>query len=157
MNQPLPFDQITNFKFVIQPIPIPPDLRPLWKIAQLLLVLKLCSRSDKATVLKLQLFNWALASPKSTEQFKKYILLNDQESKPTTIHLDPSVNRAVEFAIGEGFIDLDKQGKVTLTSKGDLFAQRILSDESLFEKTKRELATLGGAVTEAKVADILRA
>lgn len=53
----LPFAQITNFKFAIQPIPIPPDLRPMWKIAQILLVLKICSRSDKATLIKLQLYH----------------------------------------------------------------------------------------------------
>lgn len=153
----LPFAQITNFKFTIQPIPIPPDLRPMWKIAQILLVLKICSRSDKATLLKLQLFNWALGSPKAIEQLTKYVLYHDEESKPTTIHLDPSVNRAVEFAIGEGLIDLDRSGKATLTSKGDLFVQHVMADEELFAGTKRELTRLGGAVTETKVADILKA
>lgn len=157
MHEQLPFDQITNFKFEIQPIPIPPDLRPLWKISQILLVLKLCSRADKATILKLQLFNWALSSPHTAEQLKKYILFNDRESKPKTVHLDPSVNRAVEFAVGEGLIDLDKNGKIMLTPKGDLLIKQIIDDESLFVWMKRELKLFGNAVTEAKVEDILKA
>jgi hypothetical protein len=157
MNEQLPFEQITNFKFEIRPIPIPPDLRPLWKISQILLVLKICSRADKASILKLQLFNWALGSPKAIEQLKKYILFEDRDSKPTTIHLDPSVNRAVEFAVGEGLIDFDRQGKISLTPKGDLFVQQVIADEDLFVTMKRELDMLGGAVTEAKVTDILKA
>jgi hypothetical protein len=74
IERQLPISQITSFTFVTQPIAIPPDLRPLWKISQILLVLKLCSRKEKATLLKLQLFNWALGSSKALDQLKKYVL-----------------------------------------------------------------------------------
>jgi hypothetical protein len=66
------------------------------------------------------------------------------------------VNRAVEFAIGEGLVDLDNAGKAILTAKGNLFLKNLLDDEELFTAIKRDLMEIGKAVTETKVADILR-
>jgi hypothetical protein len=40
-----------------------PELRPMFKIGKLLLILKLCCSGGKASLLKLHLFNWAMLEP----------------------------------------------------------------------------------------------
>ena len=156
LEESLPFSNITTFRFAKQPIPLPPDLRPMWKISQILLVLKMCSRSEKASLLKLQLFNWALASSDSMEQLISYIRENEEGRKPNTIRLVPSLNRAVEFAVGEDLIDIDRSGKFTLTHTGDTLAKRIINDDELFAAEKRSLRFLGLSVSEVKVKNLLK-
>lgn len=156
MVEPLPFSHITTFKFEIRPIALPADLRPLRKIAQIILVLKNASKSEKCSFLKLQLFNWAFASAAAMDQLKKYILYKDSEYQPSTIPLDPSINRALEFAIAEGLVELDKKGKLTLTGKGQRLAELLLSDESVLHEEKVHITQLGVKVNETKVLEIAK-
>ncbi|TOB14791.1 hypothetical protein CGK12_23765, partial [Vibrio parahaemolyticus] len=41
-----------------------PELRPMYKIGKILLILKLCCSGGKASLLKLHLFNWAMLEEK---------------------------------------------------------------------------------------------
>lgn len=152
----LPIAEITNFKFGRKPISIPPDLRPLWKISQIVLVLKLCSREEKASIIKLQFFNWVLASDEAMEQIKQSVLLNDNINEVGIIHLDPSVNRAVEFAIGERLFDLNEKGSIYLTNKGEKLAQYLIEDKELFVKEKSSLSLIGKSISETKVKKLLK-
>lgn len=151
----LPFSEITNFKFERKPISLPPDLRPMWKISQIMLVIKVASRKERASILKLQVFNWALASNENMRQMKNLILSN-AENYLVFIHIDPSVNRAIEFGIGEFFFDLSENGYISLTEKGNLWINNVIKQPDLFINEKEFLNTIGKRISETLVRNIFK-
>lgn len=56
------YNNITKISFVKRPISIPPDYRPMFKVAQIVMILGYCCRSNRSSLLKLHLFSWALKS-----------------------------------------------------------------------------------------------
>ncbi|MEH7774518.1 hypothetical protein, partial [Bacillus altitudinis] len=56
----LPLDEIEEINFNRKKIPISPELRPIYRISQIILVMELSSTMKTASLLKLQLFNWGL-------------------------------------------------------------------------------------------------
>ena len=147
----LPFEAITGFSFVRQPISVPPDLRSFRKITQLLLVLKLCSYGGRASSLKLQLFNWALGSADSMSRLRDFVETSQREIRMDILHLDPAVNRAIEYAVAAGYMDVENNGKVKIASKGKALIDRVLADDTLLSQERSYLTEVGRRVTEQKL------
>ncbi len=152
----IPFEQIKEYTFKERPVAVPADLRKDRKTAQILMVLDKCSIRAKASMLKLQLFNWAFSSEDSMSRLKRYILLNEQIYRPDMIHLDPAINRAVRFARAEDLVGFDNKGKLVLSSLGKLLVDVIDNDDSLMRQEKNDLKELGKKVTEAKINTIIQ-
>ena len=70
--------QITKLSFSKKPIPLPAEYRPMYKIALIVMVLKLCCRGETSNLLKLHLFSWALSSEKHMTQLREYVRSNFQ-------------------------------------------------------------------------------
>lgn len=111
--------------------PIDPELRPLWRISIISLILmKLCS-GNKANAKKIQ----ALYSLVSSEKKRSAYLSNifDSGSVSTiNIRFDPLVDRAVDMALGDRMLCLDDAKSIKLTEKGLAFAKRIDDDNDIF-------------------------
>ena len=88
------------FIFSQKPESIPPDLRPIWRIALLLLLLYSC-RGNRASLKKLHVLNWAIRIPESRQRFLRYI---KGESKPddVIIRFEPSVKSILKYRIKPG-------------------------------------------------------
>jgi hypothetical protein len=72
------------------------------------------------------------------------------------VRIEPSLNRAVDFAIAEGLVRSVGGSRIELTETGDAEAKRIVADTSLFMKEREYLSLIGKSVTETLVSQIFR-
>lgn len=144
---------MNRISFHRKPMPILAEYRPLYKITQVLLILYLCSRGKKSSLIKLHLFSWVMKDDK-----RKSILLASANKNKILFGVwgvDPSVNYAIQYSLGEGL--LERVGvSYKLSKKGESFISEInegdvISGEYLF------LKSLGLRVTEGMVDEIVEA
>lgn len=105
-----------------------PELRPLWRISLLTLILmKLCSGS-KSNSKKLQALYSLVASEK-----KRNLYTSDKNSHDSlNIRFDPLVDRAIDMGIGHLLFELDDAKSIVLTDKGVAFGKRIENENDIF-------------------------
>lgn len=144
------YGTIRDFKFKKRPISISAEYRPLFKVAQILLVLRHASIKNQASVLKLHLFSWAMRSQRSMRSLTLFIESDREQTKPKVWTLAPSVNRAVDFALAEHLVE-KHSGLIRLTTRGRSLVEAIEADETLLEEERAFLAEIGKKVSEAEV------
>ncbi|MGF1684969.1 hypothetical protein [Photobacterium minamisatsumaniensis] len=125
-----------------------PELRPMYKVGKLLLILKLCCTGGKASLLKLHLFNWAMLEPQRLKALqlsaeKKELLLG-------IWGIDPSLNMALSYATSEGLLIRTKNGAYQLTAKSESFISGTKLVE-LFDSEAHELKSIAKKITETMV------
>ncbi|PEW38898.1 hypothetical protein [Bacillus sp. K6W] len=146
------FDNVNKISFKKRPIALSAEYRPLFKIVQLMLVLKICSQREKASLLKLHLFSWMMRNQEEMENTNKLIRTNQLDTIPIW-RLEPSLNRALNFAVAEQLL-IHKDGKYSLADKGKVFIQEILNDEDFMKVEKSFLKSIGKRITEKKVREL---
>jgi len=129
------------FIFTRRPEPLPPDLRPNWRVAMLLLLLRSC-RSEKASLEKLHVLNWAIRTPESRRRFLAYVK-GEGNPDDVIIRFEPGLNRAIDFVRGEGLVKIENGKRVKLTDRGSNIAQQIdrnrdcmVEERRFFEEVK---------------------
>lgn len=127
MEHILPFDDSQKIIFSQKKISIPTDLRPMYKISLILMMLKINGHSKKLSYLQIQYLNWVI---KHKEKIEKLNLSND-ELPFDNIRLDPFIDIAIEYSIGEKLIKLTKQGKLELSAKAEVFINKIIKEKLL--------------------------
>lgn len=135
--------------FTPRPRPIFPSYRPMLRLSQILLTLKLNCNSNKASLLKLHLFSWGYKEMKNLLEIKDYVTSNFQ-NRIDFFGIEPSLNRALIYAKYEGLVDYDG-AKYFLTSKGILIAEKIAADDELFPSEKPILKAIGKNLTEKRI------
>ena len=138
---------MSKLTFNRKPMPIYAEYRPLYKIAQIVFVLLLCSRGSKSSLIRLQLFNWALK-----DVARHQVLIEASSNGKLDINvwgMDPSLNSAIQFAIAEGIIERNNNG-VSLTEYGKKYTNSLLSDEG-FEELTIVLSEIGKGITESMI------
>lgn len=148
----LDFFEINGMRFQKRPIAISADYRPMFKISQVALVLFLCCRERKASLLKLHLFSWALKSPENMEVIFK-VLQKSRADMAHTWGLEPSLNRALKFGIAENIFEIEKES-YALSNKGEVLVKKILKDPEVFREEIAFLTLIGQKISESKVLDI---
>lgn len=105
-----------------------PELRPLWRISLIIIIIiRLCS-GNKANSKKLQ----ALYSLVSSEKKRKLYNAYENNYTPLNIRFDPLVDRAVDIAVGHHLLELDEAKSIKVTNKGLAFGKRIEKDNNIF-------------------------
>lgn len=127
--------------FSKKPISIPPEYRPSYSIALIVVILKKCCQGSKSSLLKLHLINWALKNPENKESLRKFILSNYTESSKTW-GIEPSLNRALNYSVHEGICSI-VNGKYELQEKGEKFYEKIIADTEHLEEEISFLNFLG--------------
>ncbi len=127
MEDILPFEDSQKIIFSQKKISIPTDLRPMYKISLILMMLKINGYSKKLSYLQIQYLNWVI---KHKEKIEKLNLSND-ELPFDNIRLDPFIDIAIEYSIGENLIKLTKQGKLELSVKAEAFINKIIKEKLL--------------------------
>ena len=146
-----PFQAIETMTFNARPQPLSAILRPIYRISLIALVLKINCRSDTASFLKLQFFNWLLKSPSLQKLFGDKIINNGVFSLEL-IHIDPMVNLALRYAIADKLISVTNNCKYKLTNKGHEFVDQILRDKQSVLNVERELLVgIGKRISEVKL------
>jgi len=143
----------TPFVFREQPEAIPGDLRPLWRIGLLLLILHLSSRGGKSSFGRLHVLNWALRSEDGQEALLG-ILGRKLFPGTVVVRIEPSLNRAVDFAHGERLVERVPGDRIQLTTRGEKEAKRMLARKGLYERERHFLNTVGKKVTEILVKEL---
>ena len=140
---------IKKISFAKRPIPIPPDYRPMFKLSQIVLILGLCCRSNKATLLKLHLFAWALKSIENSTLLAEWVDANFS-TELAVWGIEPTLNRAIQYALAENICE--RQGtSIALTDKGLCLLEKIKSDSELLLAEKTLLYHIGKRISDIKI------
>lgn len=147
----IPYEVINKISFNHRAEPVPANLRPIFRISIVLLVLKINCKNHSATLLKIQFFNWVLKS-ESLQKFIREKSSYDSIFSIDIIHLDPMVNLSLKYAIAEGLIATTKNLKYKLTEKGNEFVNKIIeSDDRILSSTIEILDLIGNKVSEVRL------
>ncbi|MGX9240710.1 hypothetical protein ACWXVW_05265 [Pantoea dispersa] len=114
--------------------PVDPELRPVWRISILVIILSKLCRGSTASLKKLQVI-YAIIS--SHEKRESYLLkrLNSE----INVRFDPLLDRAISIGVGEGFFEFNSAKSVTLTKIGKSFSLYIYKCSELFVDEKEFL------------------
>ncbi|MCF6442566.1 hypothetical protein L1077_24400 [Pseudoalteromonas luteoviolacea] len=130
-----------------------PDLRPMYKIAKILMILALCCSGKKASLLKLHLLNWALLD---SQRFKALKLSAEQKKLLLGVWgIDPSLNMALQFAVSEKLILRLANGSFQLSDLGLEFMNKS-NMIGLLPELSLEMKALGKGITEKMVNEAVR-
>ena len=140
----------TPIVFTSRPEAIPGDFRPLWRIGILLLILFLASRGCKSSLVRLHVLNWALRSLQNQQNLKD-VVAGKMKPDAVLVRIEPSLNRAVDLAHGEGLVNRNADGRLSLTSRGKIAGETLCKEPAVFEGEKKFLGEIGKGVTEVFV------
>jgi hypothetical protein len=139
--------------FERRPAPVLVEHRPLYKICQLLLVLRVSSRGGKSTLPRLHLFNWAL---KRTDRIQNLVEAAKARALLITAWgFDPAVAIAIRYAVAEDLIKTTSTG-YQITEKGQSFIDEVLKDEAAFFQERALLKEIGKDITENMVEGVAK-
>jgi len=144
------------FWFRSRPASVPPDLRPEWKIAVLVLGLSKSGWGGRMSLKKAHVLNWAVRDDSSRKQFLRMIEGN-RHLDDVPVRFDPAFNRALDFAAGEGLVALEQKttgliiqllpAGLQLVEELDKHRDCLASERAFFETIKR--------VSEERIRDLL--
>jgi hypothetical protein len=141
---------MSGLLFTIKPSPVLVEHRPLYKIAQLALILSIASRGNKSSLARLQLFNWALKDPDRIR-----FLDAGAESGELRIKgwgFDPAVPMALRYARADGLIDDIRTG-YALTEAGEVFVRAFI-DAGFLHSEYLVLSRVQKRITESMVRNV---
>jgi hypothetical protein len=136
--------------FTIKEAPVLAEHRPLYKIAQLLLILFVASRGSKSSLARLQLFNWALKTPDRNRLLEGAAATGRLET--TGWGFDPAVPIALRFAVSDGLIEDVSTGYVC-THTGEQFVRAVIG-AGLLPVEREVLQQVGKKVTEGMINEV---
>jgi hypothetical protein len=141
------------FVFNDRPTPAPSDLRPVWRVPVVLLLVRAC-RAQQATHEQLHVLNWAVRSAPRVEALAAVIggqLAPDQ----AVVRFEPALDRAV--ALAHGFELLRWRTRFwTLTPRAHEALHEIDEETDLLSAEKQALASLPKPLTQTAVETVLR-
>lgn len=146
-----------GFTFRLRPEPVPGDLRPEWRLSVVVLMLLRCGRGGRLSLKKALLLNWAVLSSETRKIFTRMVDGNRQLTD-IPVRLDPSLNRALDFARAERLLIIEKKTTgsiITLLPKGQELAERIHKEPDCLETEKTFFDSLRRRLPEEKVIEIL--
>jgi hypothetical protein len=141
------------FSFKRRPPAIPGDLRPIWRISALVLILEKC-RGQRASLRQLHVMNWAIRTGQNRRTFLKAVEGHHDLEHPI-VRFEPSLNRAIDFAIGEGLAERSGD-RILLSDKGKQFATALNRAEDLLVSEKAFLRQIEGKITQQVIDRVLQ-
>ncbi|MDD5242299.1 MAG: hypothetical protein PHG47_11360 [Sulfuricella sp.] len=139
-----------NISFTKRPISIPAEYRPLYKIAQICLILKHTCVGNKSSLLKLHLLSWTFKSIENRNTLLQFIKSN-YETDLSVWGIEPTLNRALHIAVAEKYCSYSK-GKYILEEKGLIFTNKIEEDIEILKDEIVLLKTIGKkSITEDRL------
>lgn len=107
--------------------PVDPELRPIWRISLLTIILNKLCRGSSSSLKKMQVL-YSLIS--STDKRSRYS--SEGACADINIRFDPLLDKAISLGLAEGVFSLDAAKSVVLTDKGALLSNKIYNDSTLF-------------------------
>jgi hypothetical protein len=140
------------FRFTERPTPLAGDLRPIWRIGLILLIL-LYSRGQKATLQKLHLLNSVSRFHAARQSYLRYA---EGKAKRDEIipRIEPSLNRALNFARGQGLLQIEKGKNIKLTARGLTAALKLDEKADCLAAEREFLKAVKSFSTESNIEDL---
>jgi len=107
--------------------PVEPELRPIWRISLLTIILNKLCRGSSSSLKKMQVL-YSLIS--SADKRSRYF--SEGACADINIRFDPLLDKAISLGLAEGVFSLDAAKSVVLTDKGALLSSKIYNDLTLF-------------------------
>ena len=142
----------TDIVFDAKPDAVPYNYRISYKVAQLCLIMRICGRGDVCSLIKLHMISFALISH---ENMRNLVEFADGIGSTPIVRFDPSVNRALTYAIGYVLIKRQQNAKYKLTDRGKQLAEQIKAVGDLMVIEMDDLNLLAKKLTENKVEEIV--
>mgnify|MGYP000060603048 CR=1 FL=1 len=142
-----------RFSFQRRPISLPGDLRPIWRIGLLTILMTQCCRQQRSSLTRLHVLSWTIRSKENYEDMLA-LIAGDLSPDSLIVRFDPAVNRAIDFAIGEGLMVRVDGSRIELTALGKEFAMEIFDDANLYAIEKSLAVSLKLRVSETLVDSI---
>ncbi|CEQ19394.1 hypothetical protein [Paraclostridium sordellii] len=147
------FEYINRVRFKNRPNAVPSSYRIVYKITQILLIMKVCCKGRKGCSLeKIQIISDAISYGKSLDRLKLFI---QGEIEVITIRYDPSLNRAITYAMAEGLIYVQGNKLFRLSEKGKLYIKEVQSNKELYRKEKEILEFISTKLTEEMIQKLI--
>lgn len=140
------------FDFNERPVPLGADMRPVWRIGVLALILRKCW-GNRASIRQLHVLNWAVRTPEAREAFLQ-VINGELPPDKATVRFEPSLQRAVAFAAAEKLC-LRVGDRIQLTAKGEELAQSVVADSNLLVDEKEFLDKIRGKISQQRVDALL--
>lgn len=137
----------TPFLFQRRPLSLPEDLRPSWRIALIVLLMSGCCRGGKSSRARLHVLSWSARSSESLQDLLA-ATTGDLNPRALVVRVDPFLDRAIDFAIGECLIESIGGKGLRLTNTGKAFATEIGGKADIFVLEKSFIQAVGHKVTE---------
>lgn len=136
-----------------RPIDIPGEMRPAWRIAFIVLMLHQCCRGGQSSIRRLHVFNWCSKTVEGSNLLRRAV---SERLPPGSIlvRIEPSLARAVDFAIGAGVLQREGKDRIKLSNEGRRLAVELIDDDSVLARQKQWATALGNTVTETFVDSI---
>jgi len=139
--------------FDSKPIAVPYNYRISYKIAQLSLILYICCGRSGCSLIKLHMISVALGTDQEIQKLIKQT--NDGLVEIPVVRFDPAVNRALLYAIMEGIIIQQKDGKLKLSPLGKTYVICIIKQEDLMQRERCFLSKISTGITESMIQKIM--
>lgn len=144
--------EYTDIVFDAKPDAVPYNCRISYKVTQICLIMRICGYGNVCSLIKLHMISFALIS---RENMRSLIDFADGIGSAPIVRFDPSVNRALTYAIGYGLIRRQQNAKYKLTDRGKLLAEQIKAVGDLMVVEIGDLNLLSKKLTESKVEEIV--
>lgn len=144
--------EYTDIVFDAKPDAVPYNYRISYKVSQLCLIMRICGRGNVCSLIKLHMISFALISH---DNMKKLVAFTERTGNPPIVRFDPSVNRALTYAIAYGLIERQQNAKFKLTNCGQRLAEQIKISGDLMAVEISDLNLLAKKLTEDKVDEIV--
>lgn len=144
-----------RFSFKRRPIPVPGDLRIVWRVSLILLMLA-ASRSRRASLAKLHILNDAIRSNKIGRL--KAATDSDARTLPWNLRVEPAFARAIDFVVGEHLAGWTKTGgraSLQLTANGMTAAAALGEFQDVLQEERAIIAEHAKELTEVRVTALL--
>lgn len=113
--------------FISSGSPVEPELRTIWRISLIIIILKKLCRGSSANLKKIQVIYSILSSKEKRDSYS-----SNSGNAELNIRFDPLLDRAISIGLGEGLFELDEAKSIKLTEKGNTFSESIYSDKNIF-------------------------
>lgn len=148
-ESPLEYNDIV---FDAKPDAVPYNYRISYKVTQLCLIMRICGRGNVCSLIKLHMISCALIS---NDNMRKLLEFTEGTGTVPIVRFDPSVNRALTYAIAYGLVEQQRNAKYKLTERGHRLAEQIKLAGDLMVIEISNLNTLAKKLTEAKANELV--
>lgn len=139
--------------FDVKPDAIPFNYRISYKVSLICMIIKVCCGRRGCSLVKMHMIATAVSDREYEEKLKRY--LQTQIPGTFVIRFEPSLNRALEYALADGFIAQQVNGTYKLIDRGKVLVKEIQNDDAIFRYEKKVLEEIQCDLTEEKIKSLM--